>query len=170
MRWTPLFVLLSLAVPGGVTAQQQAGSTATSASSGEGSSVLHGVAHYGKWFAGIAAVTLTYLGAKEHDRSDDAWSDLLEICNLNQADCALGGNNRYINPNAERLYSASLRFDDRARVRMLGGQVALLLAVGLFVLDMPHDDDGPENIPLEPLSVSSNLQTGDTRVGVSFNF
>jgi hypothetical protein len=170
MRWFSIVLSLSLTLPARAVSQQEAPKAQTDAAGSEGSSFIGTVAHYGKWMAGIGAVALTYLGAREHERSDDAWNDLLAICSQNQADCSLGPNGRYINPAAEQLYSVSLRYDDRARMALVAGQAALLLAVGLFILDMRHDDDGPENIPLEPLAISSNLRTGDTRVGLHFNF
>jgi hypothetical protein len=170
MRWSAIFLLISLALPGGVVAQQEAPKVQSGASDSEGSSFVGTVAHYGKWLTGIGAIALTYLGAREHERSDDAWSDLLAMCGQDQAACAVGSNGRYVNPAAEQLYSVSVRYDDRARMALVAGQAALLLAVGLFIIDMRHDDDGPENIPLEPLSISSNLRTGDTRVGLQFAF
>jgi hypothetical protein len=126
--------------------------------------------HYGKWLTAATAVSLTWMGAHEHSRSADAWDALLNMCRANHADCALGPDGRYVNSAAEQYYGTSLHYDRRARTRLLAGQGALLVTVGLFILDLRHGKDGPENIPFPSLEISGDARTGDARVGVRLTF
>lgn len=128
------------------------------------------VAHYGKWVTAATAVAFTWLAVREHERSQDAWDRLLGICAGNSADCALGPDGRYLNAAAEQLYQTSLHYDGRARVRLLAGQGALLVTVGLFILDLKRGGNGPEDIPFAPLEISPDRRTGGARVGLRIAF
>jgi hypothetical protein len=125
---------------------------------------------YGKWLTAATAVSLTWMGAHEHSRSADAWDALLNMCRANHADCTLGPDGRYVNAAAEQYYGTSLHYDRRARTRLLAGQGALLVTVGLFILDLRHGKDGPENIPFPSLEISGDARTGGARVGVRLTF
>ncbi|HUL03910.1 MAG TPA: hypothetical protein VLV16_11845 [Gemmatimonadales bacterium] len=117
--------------------------------------------HYGKWAAAAGAVALTVLGAQEHNKSNDVYGNLLDLCHADDKNCALNPNGTYIDPGAEEMYQSSLSYDRRARARLIAGQVSLLLCAGLFVADLRHK--GPENIPvhIDPLA---------GRVGVRVRF
>ena len=94
-----------------------------------------GLVHYGKWVSVALAVAFTGLAAHEHARSDDAFSQLLDICRADTAKCALGPSGSYVDPTSEQLYQTSLQYTRQARVRLLAGQASLLLAAGLFLAD-----------------------------------
>lgn len=127
--------------------------------------------HYGKWVVAAAAVTLTALGAHEHDNSNQEWRQLLALCRANNADCLLGPDGRYLNPAAERLYQASVSFDRRARTRLLAGQAALLVAAGLFIADLRRHASGPGNVPFAPLEVGVGPGAGgSTLLGLRLTF
>lgn len=126
--------------------------------------------HYGKWLTGASAVALTWMGAHEHARSTDAWDALSARCRTNSANCSLGPDGRYVSALSEEYYQRSLRYDRRARTRLLAGQGALLLTIGFFLLDRGHGDGGPPNIPFPSLDVSGDPQAGDARVGLRFAF
>jgi hypothetical protein len=126
--------------------------------------------HYGKWVAAAAAVTFTALGAHEHGNSNRVWTQLLTLCRADNAACRLGADGRYANPGAEQLYQASLMFDRRARGRLLAGQASLLVAAGLFIVDLRHHSGGPGNIPFAPLEVSGEVGAGVARLGVRLAF
>jgi hypothetical protein len=160
------FVAVLAATAPAVAQAPGAGTTGGGGSVGRGA----GVAHYGKWATAATAVTLTVLGAREHRRSADQWDHLLAICAGDHADCVLSPDGRYENPAAETYYRASMRYDRRARVRLLGGQAALLVTVGLFLLDMRHGKEGPKNIPFAPLEVTVDERRGGARVGVRLAF
>jgi len=104
------------------------------------------VVHYGKWLAAAAAIGFTVLGAQEHNKSNDVYSGLLDLCREDDSNCVLTTNGTYVDPTAEEMYQSSLSYDRRARARLIAGQAMLLLCAGLFVADLRHK--GPENIPV----------------------
>ena len=126
-----------------------------------------GLVHYGKWMSAALAVTFTGLGAREHASSDDAFSQLLEICRLDTAKCASDPSGGYVTPSSEALYQTSIHHERRARVRLLAAQASLLLAAGLFLADHGRGGDGPDNIPYH-LSVEAGAD--GARVGVRLKF
>jgi hypothetical protein len=128
------------------------------------------VAHRAKWITGAGAVVLTALAAREHDRSNDQWHTLLRLCRANHAECVLDAAGRYENAAAEDLYQAALQYDRRARTRLLGGQAALLLTAALVLIDLRHGNDGPPNIPFDPLEVTPDLRARGVRVGLRLTF
>lgn len=159
-------LLLALCAPRGTAAQTVPGHFQRDVARGTWG---HATVRYGKWLTAAGAVALTWMGAREHARSAAAWDDLLDLCRADNANCVLGANGRYLNAIAEAHYQTSLHFDRRARVRLLGGQGALLLSVGLFVIDLRRGKDGPENIPLAPLEIAPD-PSGGARVGVRLRF
>ena len=126
--------------------------------------------HYGKWLTAASAVALTWMGAHEHARSADAWDELVAFCRVNNANCTLGPNGRYLNGVSEDHYQRSLRYDRRARTRLLAGQGALLLTIGFFLLDRNHGDDGPENIPFPSLEMAADPRAAGAQVGFRWTF
>ena len=108
------------------------------------------VVHYGKWLTAAAAAGMTYLAAREHNRSADSWNNLLTICRLDNADCTIGLDGRYVNPIAEANYQQSLYYDGRARKRLVAGQVALVVTAAMFIADLRGGRNGPPNIPFDP--------------------
>ena len=129
-----------------------------------------GVIHYGKWVTAGATVGLTVLGAKEHRRSAREWDQLIAICRANNADCTTGPDGRYVDASAELRYQLALYYDRRANRRLLGGQLSLLATAAMFIADLRHGKDGPENIPFAPLTVSTDPSGGGARVGVRLPF
>jgi hypothetical protein len=122
--------------------------------------------HYGKWAAAALAATFTALGAHEHANSNRVFTQLFDMCRADAAECALQANGTYQNANAEQLYQASVHFDSRARVRLLAGQASLLLCAGLFLADLRHHGNGPDNIPYHPAELTVEPHGGGARVGV----
>jgi hypothetical protein len=129
-----------------------------------------GLVHYGKWVSAALAVTFIGLGAREHASSDDAFSQLLDSCHADPANCALSPSGSYVNPASEQLYQMSTHFERRARVRLLAGQASLLLAAGLFLADHGRHADEPDNIPYHGLTVAVEPQAGAARLGVQLRF
>ncbi|MBI1967125.1 MAG: hypothetical protein HYS40_03970 [Gemmatimonadetes bacterium] len=129
-----------------------------------------GVIHYGKWVTAGATVGLTVLGANEHRRSARAWDRLLAICQANSADCMTGSDGRYVNATAEYHYQLALYYDRRANRRLLGGQLSLLATAAMFIADLRHEKNGPENIPFAPLEVTASPAGDGARVGLRFTF
>ena len=128
-------------------------------------------AHYGKWLTVAAAAGLTVMGAREHDKSAVEWRQLLTICRLDNADCALGTDGSYVNPIAEAHYQRSVFYDARARRRLLGGQIALVVSAALFIADVKRGQNGPPNIPFDPNKLLvAPAAGGGTRVGLHLEF
>ena len=130
----------------------------------------HAVVHYGKWVAAAGAVGLTALAIQQHSHSNDAWNALLAICQRNSQDCAIGPDGRYAYYPSEYDYQLALYYDRRARWRLVAGQVSLLAAVGLFVVDLRGHESGPRNIPVHPLSVSLAPTADGARLSLRLAF
>jgi len=123
-----------------------------------------GLVRYGRWVTAAGALALTLLSVQQHERAEDHWDQLNRICRYDNAACVVGADGRYVNPTAETEYQATLDYDRRARRRLVGGQIALAVTVGLFIIDVGRGGAGPGNIPLAPLEVTVG---GDgARIGV----
>jgi hypothetical protein len=169
-----LLVSLVLVAPSALPAQNDSvprRHDGASQAPGQRAPFRRAVVHYGKWVAAAAAVTFTALGAHEHDNSNREWGQLLALCRANNAACLLGPDGRYLSATPEALYQSSLTFDRRARVRLLAGQVALVAAATLFIVDLRHHLSGPGNIPYAKLEVGvARGGGGSTLVGMRVNF
>lgn len=110
--------------------------------------------HYGKWVTAATALGFTLLAAHEHDRASGSWDALLDLCRTDNAACELGGDGRYVSPQAETLYQTTLHYDRRARRRLLVGQASLLVSAALFLLDLRHEGGEPPNIPFSGAKLS----------------
>ena len=126
--------------------------------------------HWGKWATAASAIAFTAMGAREHHYSDVEWNQLLDICRNNNADCMVGPNGRYVNANAELLYQASLGFDRRARRWLLGAQGTALITAALFISDLRHHSDEPENIPFKPVSLEVSPTRDGAHLGMRIAF
>jgi len=134
----------------------------------ESASFTDGLVRYGRWVTAAGALALTLLSVQQHERAEDHWDQLNRICRYDNAACVVGPEGRYVNSAAETEYHATLDYDRRARRRLLGGQIALAVTVGLFVIDVGRGGGGPGNIPIAPLEVTVD---GDgARVGMRLTF
>ena len=163
MRRTLVLTLLLAAAARDARAQ-----TDTTPPRVEAASFTDGLVRYGRWVTAAGALALTLLSVQQHERAEDHWDQLNRICRYDNAACVVGPEGRYANPTAETEYQATLDYDRRARRRLLGGQIALAVTVGLFIVDVGRGGAGPDNIPLAPLEVTV---VGDgARVGMRFTF
>lgn len=130
------------------------------------------VIHYSKWTTAAAAVGLTILAAREHDRANNHWQQLLALCDQSNAACEVGADGRYVNSQAELYYQQTLYFDHRARHRLLGAQVSLLTSATLFILDLRHHGGNPPNIPFHGSRLEPTAEpVGDgARLGMRVTF
>lgn len=129
------------------------------------------VARWGKWVTAAAAAGFTALAVREHAQSADSWDALLLICRTDNADCAVGPDGRYLNIIAENHYQRSLYYDARARRRLIAGQATLVVAAGLFILDLSRGRNGPPNVPFDPNRiVVAPAAGGGTRIGLRLGF
>jgi len=121
------------------------------------------IAKVGKWALLGAALGMGLMAASSHDKAESAYSDLEQYCAPDRSRCDLTGGGKYADPAAEQFYQSSLRYDRHARRWFIGGEVALLGAVGLFIWEFTRPHDRPDNIPFEP-----ELRAGPsgTRLGI----
>ena len=134
-----------------------------------GRTFFQGVAHYSKWLTGASAIVFTAMGAREHGYSQESYDDLVALCRVNNARCVTGPDGAYTDPTAERLYQESLYYDQRARRRILLGQLAVVVTAALFVVDIQSDDGGPPDIPFDP-QVTFTPTGPEARLGFRFAF
>jgi len=123
---------------------------------------------YGKWVLLAGSIGMNYLAVRAHDRAENNFDALESRCGEDQARCALGPSGSYSDPEIEGLYQASLRYDRRARLWLIGGETALAGAAALFVWELTRPKGRPDNIPFEP-EVRS-LRAGGTGLGVRLAF
>jgi hypothetical protein len=74
----------------------------------------------------------------------------------------VGPDGRYLDPSAEERYQRVVVGDRRARAWLVGGQVALVGSVALFVIELTREK-GSQNIPYSGLVVEPGRY--GTRVG-----
>ena len=115
---------------------------------------------YGKWALAAGAIGMNLLAARAHNRADDTFTRIEEICFLNSSRCDLGPNGDYADGGIEALYQSSLHYDRSARRWLIAGETALLGAAALFVWEMTRKTHKPDNIPFEPEVRSLNRATG----------
>ena len=167
-RTTVLALCLVFPLPAGTRLAAQARSPGVPASP---SAWTQGLIHYGKWTTGAMALALTVQGAREHSRSAREWKRLLGLCRADNAACTLGADGRYVSATAEQYYQTSITFDRHAHGWLLGGQLSLLVTAALFVADLHHHTNGPDNIPFHhPLNVSVDPASNEARVGLRIAF
>jgi hypothetical protein len=109
------------------------------------------VSHYGKWLALAGAAGFTTVAILRNLDADQIYGGLTTLCRTGGDTCVLGPDGTYVNPEAELLYQETLRLDSEARKWMLGGQVTLVAAGAMFVVDLVARTRRPKNIPYAPL-------------------
>lgn len=121
------------------------------------------VVRYGKFVALALAGVGVWHAQDHHERADDAYDDLEQLCRDQPASCAVDGGS-YVDPVAEDLYQTALSEDDKARRWLIGAEVSLIGAALLFVYEItrPSDPDR-DDIPFEPL-----VEPRAGKVGVRF--
>ncbi|HEX9730224.1 MAG TPA: hypothetical protein VGA37_17150 [Gemmatimonadales bacterium] len=159
--WAPLaaatMLTVALAAPGRPALAQADVST-------NGSPWYVSVSHWGRWAALAGAVGFTTLAVVRNHDANEVFDGLLTLCaNANEA-CLRSPNGRYVDASAETLYRETIRLDDVARTWMILGQVTLVAAGGMFLIDLVTGDDDPNNIPFSPFEVFATPRGAGLRV------
>jgi len=115
---------------------------------------------YGKWALAAGAIGMNLLAAQAHNRADETFDRIEEVCFLNPRRCDLGPGGDYADGRIETLYQRSLHYDRSARRWLIAGESALLGAAALFVWEMTRKTHKPDNIPFEPEVRSLKQATG----------
>jgi hypothetical protein len=119
------------------------------------------VVKYGKWALLAGAIGMNYLAVRAHDRADNVFDIIEAECSVEQERCALGPSGGYADPAVEDLYQASLRYDRRARLWLIGGESALVGSAAMFIWELARPKNRPDNIPFEPeMRVMPSGRTG----------
>jgi len=126
--------------------------------------------HYGKWVSAASAVGFTLLAARGHDRANQSWQQLLDLCRSDNASCQQRADGRYATSQAELFYQETVYYDRRARRRMIIGQLSLLTSAALFILDLRHGAGNPPNIPFHGLRLTAEPVGDGARMGVQIPF
>ncbi len=129
------------------------------------------VSHYGRWAALAAAGGLIGLAVTNHNSANDTFDRLEGFCQGDPSRCALrvAADERssiYADPEAEAMFQEYAQLRRRARGYLLGGQLSLVAAGGMFVIDLIYRKQEPKNIPLTPLE----LFTGPQELGFRVRF
>ncbi len=118
-------------------------------------------AHYGRWGALASAAGLIAFSVVRRGDAQEALDRLETFCLADVTRCALvsgsGGEERYIDGLAEDLFRQHVRRDRQAQGLLIGGQAALLVTGGLFLIDLLWDDERPANIPYTPFDVHAGV-------------
>jgi hypothetical protein len=112
-----------------------------------------------------AAGLMTVAIVRNHD-ADRVYGGLQTLCQAGGATCVIDLDGHYLNPDAEALYQETLRIDSQSRSWMAGGQVMLVAAGAMFVIDLVAGNRKPKNIPFTPLEYFAD----GTRAGLTLRF
>ena len=123
-------------------------------------------AKWARWPTLAAAVGLTAAAIIVKDRANETFDGLNLVCQANAANCLIGKDGTYVQPDAERLFQETLRLDAQARRWMIGGQSFLFVSGGLFLLDLVAGNRRPKNIPFSPVEAFA----APGQIGVRWRF
>ncbi len=130
------------------------------------------VSHWGRWAALAGAGGLIGLAAARHGSANDRFDRLETLCQSDLTLCEIvtdptGGGQRYAADEAEALWQDYSRFESGARSYLLGGQLTLVAAGAMFLIDLLYSgDEVGATIPLTPLE----LYTTPQRLGLALRF
>lgn len=122
---------------------------------------------YGKWILLAGALGMGYQAAQAHNDADDAFNRLEDYCFEDRTRCERGSGGVYLDPRSESLYQSSLSHDRTSRKWLIGGEISLLGAAGLFVWELSRPKRPNPNIPFEP---TVGFRGARTEFGVRFGF
>lgn len=122
---------------------------------------------YGKWILLAGALGMGYQASQSHKEADRAFDRLEDYCFELESRCARAPSGRYLDPVSESYYQRSLSHDRKSRGWLIGGEVALLGAAGMFIWELSRPKRPNPNIPFEP---TVNFRGPTTDVGVRLSF
>ncbi len=124
------------------------------------------VSQWGRWGALASAVGFTALAVIRNNDANEVFRGLLVLCSNASQACVPGADGSYVDPGAETLYQETLRLDGRARTWMTLGQISLVAAGGMFLVNLVSGQTEPNNIPFAPLE----LVAGPRKLGLKVRF
>jgi len=124
--------------------------------------------HWGKWGTAGVSLALHLLAISVHNRSDRNLRSLTVNCFDTPANCTIGSDGTYVDSHTEAMFQNVLSDNRRARAYLIGGEVALLGTVVLFVSDLTRKKSRPPNKPFNPeIAPGPN---GTTHLGFRLEF
>lgn len=128
------------------------------------------VSHWGRWAALAATGTMVAIAATNNSAADGAFDRLENLCTIDPSGCVLvddgNGGLEYENPLVEETWQDFATHQTRAQNFLLAGQLTLVFAGGMFLVDLLYKDDRPKNIPYTPFEVHST----PNQLGLSYKF
>ncbi len=127
------------------------------------------VSRYGKWASLAAAAGLITAAAVFDSDAQDAQQALTSFCEPDPTLCQIvgsGGDERYSSTEAEALFQESARLQTKSRSFLIGGQLAIVSAGTMFLIDLLYRDGRPKNIPFTSLEFYS----APHQLGLSLRF
>ena len=108
------------------------------------------VIRVGKWATAAAAAGAVGAGIVWNREADRRYEDLERLCTDQPARCnPRTADGAFRDGDFEQEYQDIVRLDDRARLALVAGQVAVATSVILFILDLPRDA-GARDKPYTP--------------------
>jgi hypothetical protein len=128
------------------------------------------VSHWGRWVALAATGTMIAIAATNNSAADNAFDTLESLCSVDPTECRLvddgNGGLMYENPLVEEAWQSYASHQSTAQSALIAGQVTLVFAGGMFLVDLLYKDDRPKNIPYTPFEVHST----PNELGLSYRF
>jgi hypothetical protein len=165
LRGTTLLLLLSAAA---APALQPLAAQAAPAGAAATPTSAWRTARTGKWVLLGAAVLFGAYAVQRSNEANEAYDALRGACESDAERCRLS-DGRYADPATEALFDRAEREDARAQVGIVGGQVALLGSVGLFVYDL-RNARGPRNIPYPGRATAAGATPPAAGIAVGLRF
>lgn len=103
-----------------------------------------------KWSTLAGSLAAAGYGFAVHDDANGMYRELEEICDADPDRCRdRAPDGSYNDPALEEMYQEVVRLDDRARLALVGSQIALAGSVILFILDL-RESETPPNVLYDP--------------------
>ena len=127
---------------------------------------LSPVIRVGKWVTVATAAGAVAGGIAWNREADRRYEDLEQVCVSSPARCVRRTPaGAFQDTQLEQEYQDILQLDDRARVALIGGQLAIAASVALFILDLPRGS-ATANQPYTPPKLQ--LYPSEDRIELRF--
>lgn len=124
---------------------------------------------YGKWALLGGAVAINLQALHEHNLANDTFAQLRDRCSFtSHGPCDTGADGRYLDPESESIYQASLSADRHARSWLFAGEAVLLGSAAMFVWELSRPNGPTKNVPFVPHV--ERTASGRANLGISLAF
>lgn len=103
-----------------------------------------------KWVTLGSSVALAVLGFTWSEQADDAFQELIQLCNLDPDNCRdRNPDGSYTDPVLEELFATATSKDDQAQAALIASTALFAGSVALFIIDF-QGGRSPGDIPYHP--------------------